>query len=338
MLHARNHNALKQIADDKHNEADHEDMEEQLRRIPLPTRGSRSSSGFVWPVLGRGGVGVLDALLTTCLPSSWLASSGTWHVTSWLASERRRRPIRSVTVSWDPGQYLHYEDERERPFVELLARIDHADPHEIVDLGCGTRNHHLVNARPRPHAHIVGIDSSAEMIAPLRRASDAPGRLEFRQGDLRDWVPDGAVDVIITNATLQWVPDQAPARLLTNRGRSASWSGTHCRVAFVMRTSTVPSGTQSRRSPWRNSSRPGTVSRSAWAIISRRAVDADDVGVGPAPEHSRGGGPGSAAEIDDLMRIGMVDPGPGARRRGVPARPRSAGTGPDPTTRSPSGC
>jgi AcrR family transcriptional regulator len=33
VLHARNHNALKQIADHKHNEADHEDMEEQLRRI-----------------------------------------------------------------------------------------------------------------------------------------------------------------------------------------------------------------------------------------------------------------------------------------------------------------
>ncbi len=33
LLHARNQNALEQIADHEHNEADHEDMEEQLRRI-----------------------------------------------------------------------------------------------------------------------------------------------------------------------------------------------------------------------------------------------------------------------------------------------------------------
>ena len=25
--------------------------------------------------------------------------------------------------------------------------------------------------------------------------------------DLRDWRPDGPVDVLVTNATLQWVPD-----------------------------------------------------------------------------------------------------------------------------------
>jgi trans-aconitate 2-methyltransferase len=111
-----------------------------------------------------------------------------------------------VTVSWDPGQYLHYEDERERPFAELLARVDHPDPHEIVDLGCGPGTTTSRMLQRWPHAHIVGIDSSAEMIAHAERLT-VPGRLEFRQGDLRDWVPDGAVDVIITNATLQWVPD-----------------------------------------------------------------------------------------------------------------------------------
>ena len=33
LLHARNQNALEQIAHDAHNEAEHEDMEERLRRV-----------------------------------------------------------------------------------------------------------------------------------------------------------------------------------------------------------------------------------------------------------------------------------------------------------------
>jgi trans-aconitate 2-methyltransferase len=32
------------------------------------------------------------------------------------------------------------------------------------------------------------------------------GTLRFRVGDVRDWKPDQAVDVIISNAVLQWVP------------------------------------------------------------------------------------------------------------------------------------
>jgi trans-aconitate 2-methyltransferase len=113
-----------------------------------------------------------------------------------------------VTACWDPQQYLHYGNERERPFAELLARIAHPDPKEIVDLGCGpgTTTVHLLERWP--DAHVIGIDSSSDMIAHAARVT-APGRLEFRQGDLREWEPDGPVDVLLTAATLQWVPDHA---------------------------------------------------------------------------------------------------------------------------------
>jgi trans-aconitate 2-methyltransferase len=116
------------------------------------------------------------------------------------------RSIRGMSVSWDPGQYLRYEDERERPFAELLARVDHADPHEIVDLGCGPGTTTARLLERWPEAHIVGVDSSAEMISHAEQLA-VPGRLEFHQGDLRDWRPSGPVDVLMSNATLQWVPD-----------------------------------------------------------------------------------------------------------------------------------
>ncbi|HCB05579.1 MAG TPA: trans-aconitate 2-methyltransferase [Nocardioides sp.] len=106
--------------------------------------------------------------------------------------------------TWDPDRYLTYADERGRPFVELLARIDAGDPREVVDLGCGPGNLTALLAERWPDAHVVGVDSSPEMIASAQ-ALGLP--LEFAVGDLREWRPERPVDVLVSNATLQWVPD-----------------------------------------------------------------------------------------------------------------------------------
>ena len=117
-----------------------------------------------------------------------------------------RPSIRAVTTGWDPQQYLRFGNERERPFWDLLARILHPDPKVVIDLGCGpgTTTAHIVERWP--HARVVGIDNSAEMIADAQTRA-RPGQLEFRPGDLRDWKADVPVDVLVTCATLQWVPD-----------------------------------------------------------------------------------------------------------------------------------
>ena len=113
--------------------------------------------------------------------------------------------IPSVAVCWDPQQYLQYEHERERPWAELLARVVHPGPSEVVDLGCGPGITTTRLLARWPDAHILGIDSSAEMISHARPLA-VPGRLDFRQADLREWRPDGPVDVLLSNATLHWVP------------------------------------------------------------------------------------------------------------------------------------
>lgn len=104
--------------------------------------------------------------------------------------------------TWDPRQYLTYADERGRPFADLLARVDAADPATVVDLGCGPGNLTALLAARWPRADVLGLDASAEMIA----AAAAPG-VRFEVGDLRDWAPAAPVDVIVSNATLQWLPD-----------------------------------------------------------------------------------------------------------------------------------
>jgi len=108
-----------------------------------------------------------------------------------------------VSHTWDPDRYLTYADERGRPFVDLVARIGATDPHTVVDLGCGPGNLTALLAGRWPDASVVGLDSSPEMIA---KANDADSRITFDVADLRAWSPVAPVDVLVSNATLQWVP------------------------------------------------------------------------------------------------------------------------------------
>jgi trans-aconitate 2-methyltransferase len=106
---------------------------------------------------------------------------------------------------WDPQQYDVYADERSRPFHELLARVPAKQPRRVVDLGCGNGALTATLAERWPEASVLGVDSSPEMLAEAS-ARELPGRLEFRQGTIESWRPDGPVDVLVSNAALQWVP------------------------------------------------------------------------------------------------------------------------------------
>ncbi|MDF1605728.1 trans-aconitate 2-methyltransferase [Nocardioides sp. YIM 152315] len=105
--------------------------------------------------------------------------------------------------TWDPDRYLTYAGERGRPFVDLLTRVGADRPATVVDLGCGPGNLTTLLADRWPGADVVGLDSSPEMIA---KARELRGGLRFHVADLRDWTPPAPVDVLVSNATLQWVP------------------------------------------------------------------------------------------------------------------------------------
>ena len=108
-----------------------------------------------------------------------------------------------MTHAWDPDRYLTYADERGRPFVELVSRIGASEPREVVDLGCGPGNLTGLLAERWPDAHVVGLDSSPEMI---EQAQGLGQSVEYAVADLRDWRPERPVDVLVSNAALQWVP------------------------------------------------------------------------------------------------------------------------------------
>lgn len=109
---------------------------------------------------------------------------------------------------WDPAQYQRFGDERSRPFFDLLGRVHAENPRTVVDLGCGPGNLTATLAARWPDARVLGVDSSPEMIeaAQAQAGHAAAGRLSFALGDIKDWKPEGQVDVLVSNAALQWVP------------------------------------------------------------------------------------------------------------------------------------
>lgn len=113
---------------------------------------------------------------------------------------------------WDPDKYRQFGDERSRAFYELINRIGAADPRAVADIGCGPGELTVDLCGCWPKADVVGVDSSAEMIAAAGKVLAAAGgaagsRLRFERVDARDWEPRGPVDVIVSNAMLQWIPD-----------------------------------------------------------------------------------------------------------------------------------
>ena len=107
-------------------------------------------------------------------------------------------------MRWDPEQYLRFADERSRPFRELLARVGARHPRVVADLGCGPATLTRELAQRWPDADIEGVDDSPEMIERARAEGGDAVRLTL--ADLRDWSPKEPLDVLVSNATLQWVP------------------------------------------------------------------------------------------------------------------------------------
>ncbi|SDU84929.1 trans-aconitate 2-methyltransferase [Microlunatus sagamiharensis] len=109
--------------------------------------------------------------------------------------------------SWDAEVYSAFADERSRPFADLLARVGAVAPERVVDLGCGPGPLTAGLARRWPDAEVTGVDSSRAMIEAAEPHRGP--RVGFVLADLADlpaWRPPHPVDVVVSNAALQWVP------------------------------------------------------------------------------------------------------------------------------------
>jgi trans-aconitate 2-methyltransferase len=117
-------------------------------------------------------------------------------------------------MSWSAMQYVSFEAERTRPVHDLLNAVPPADVRRAIDLGCGPGNSTEVLAVRFAGAAISGLDSSPDMIAAARNRLPT---LRFELGAIDTWDPAEQFDLILANASLQWVPHHASLmpRLMT---------------------------------------------------------------------------------------------------------------------------
>lgn len=114
-------------------------------------------------------------------------------------------------MKWDPSKYVEFGNHRDRPFHDLVARVRADEPRKVIDLGCGPGNLTATLVDRWPEAHVVGLDSSEEMLRKAQALREQfpqaqSSRLTFQPGDVTQWVPNADTDVVVTNAVLQWVP------------------------------------------------------------------------------------------------------------------------------------
>lgn len=81
-----------------------------------------------------------------------------------------------MKTNWDPQQYARFARERRLPFDALLGLVQPDTGMRVVDLGCGNGPLTLELAERFRDSHVVGVDSSAEMLASAEAARHGGGR------------------------------------------------------------------------------------------------------------------------------------------------------------------
>lgn len=109
-------------------------------------------------------------------------------------------------MTWSAQQYTRFEDERTRPVLDLVAAIPNTTIERAVDLGCGPGNSTAVLQQRYPAAQIEGIDNDADMLQAARQRLP---HIQFTHADIGAWRSDVPLDVILADASLQWLPDHA---------------------------------------------------------------------------------------------------------------------------------
>ena len=125
--------------------------------------------------------------------------------------------------TWDSQQYLRFSTERTQPAIDLATRIAIESPREVIDLGCGPGNSTAVLAKRWPRAKLTGLDQSLAMVTAARASYPT---IDFSVGDIATWTASRPLDVVFSNAALQWLNDHAHAfpRLLDQVAKGGAFA------------------------------------------------------------------------------------------------------------------
>jgi trans-aconitate 2-methyltransferase len=109
--------------------------------------------------------------------------------------------------AWDPGRYGRFAAERSQPFFDLVGLLRPVPGGRVVDLGCGPGTLTVQLPGMLDAAEVLGLDNSPAMLDAAAEIGDGSGSIRFAEGEIGSWSEPGAWDVVLANASLQWVAD-----------------------------------------------------------------------------------------------------------------------------------
>ena len=147
------------------------------------------------------------------------------------------------THTWDPADYAAHASAQRVWALELMSRLNLRGDEVLLDVGCGDGATTAELAAAVPRGRVLGIDSSAEMIAHATRTHPATRfpHLTFSVMDARRIQLPAPVDAIFSNAALHWVDDhraflRGAASALKPGGRLAVSCGGRGNAADVFKS------------------------------------------------------------------------------------------------------
>jgi trans-aconitate 2-methyltransferase len=153
--------------------------------------------------------------------------------------------------AWDAARYQDQQSFVWRYGANLIESLNPQPGERILDVGCGTGQ--LTAEIARSGATVVGLDTSAEMLAEARKNS--PG-LVFELGDAASFEFSEPFDAVFSNAALHWVKHaegavKSIARVLRISGRFVAefgGKGNNASVRAALRAVFGPGADE--QSPW----------------------------------------------------------------------------------------
>ncbi|MGB8888445.1 MAG: class I SAM-dependent methyltransferase [Candidatus Korobacteraceae bacterium] len=116
-------------------------------------------------------------------------------------------------TEWNAPGYARIDALQETMAAEVLALIDLKGYERVLDLGCGNGKVTAEIAARVPEGTVVGIDSSADMIA-FASAQFGPTmrpNLRFETCDIRNLRFQQEFDLVVSFNALHWIPEQDEA-------------------------------------------------------------------------------------------------------------------------------
>lgn len=140
-----------------------------------------------------------------------------------------------MSTRWNAADYDRVSVPQRVWAERLFERLDLRGDERILDAGCGSGRITGKLAAMVPSGEVVGVDSSAEMIALARERFTG---LDLRQGDLLELEATGEFDLVFSNAVFHWITNherlfEVLAGALRSGGRIEAQCGGYGNIARI---------------------------------------------------------------------------------------------------------